>query len=160
SQEEIFSWEVEQAVRRIADAGPIDLSHHDLYTPIAGYLTSRFRLEFPDGWSSDQAVAFTQLVKERAQCLGLTELVRMVHRNEDDIFHFIKDVPPPRHTERTEELRALTKGDWDKAHMIEYRTVFNRYIRPAMERLPPAIANKLAAYFGDVLKNDCGAFTT
>ena len=88
SREEIFSWEVERAVLRLADAGPIDLSTYGLYVPVLAYLTSQFRLEFPEGLPPEHISDVIRKMKERTASLTLTELLEMRTRKGGSDFRF------------------------------------------------------------------------
>jgi hypothetical protein len=159
SREEIFAWEVEQAVHRLADAGPIDLSTYELYVPVLGYLNSRYRLEFPETFPSEHVDEFTKRFKERAESLTFTELLTMrASRKEDRIFDFIDQIPAPGYSEEARHIWDWVKGDKEKHLRIEAEAVFRLYIQPAISKLPPPVLVKLWGYVRAVPKDKYGGF--
>jgi len=159
SRDEIFAWEVERAVRRLVDAGPIDLSLSELYVPALAYLGSRFRLEFPEGFPSQRTDDFTRQVKERLESLSLTELLKMrTGRRGDKIFEIIKQIPPPKYSEEAKRTWDMVKGDKQKIQRIEALTVFRQYIKPAIDKLPPPVLVKFWGYVQAVPKDKHGGF--
>lgn len=159
SREEIFAWEVERAVRRLADAGPIDLSTYELYVPVLAYLTSRFHLEFPEGFPAEHIEDFTRQLKERVESLTFTELLTMrAARKTDKIFDFIKQLPAPKYSEESQRTWDMVKGDKKKIQRIESETVFNQYIKPAINKLPPPVLVKFWGYIQTVPKDKYGGF--
>jgi hypothetical protein len=147
SREEIFAWEVERAVRRLADAGPIDLSTYEIYVPVLAYLTSRFQLQFPHGFPSEHIEDFTKKLKERAESLTFTELLTMrAAREGDTIFNFIKQFPAPKYSTEAKCIWDMVKGDKQKIQRIESETIFKQYIQPAIRKLPLSVQSKFLDY--------------
>jgi hypothetical protein len=157
SREEIFAWEVERAVRRLADAGPIDLSTYELYVPVLAYLTSQFHLEFPEGFPAEHIEDFTRKAKERAESLTFTELLIMrAARKGDTIFDFVKQLPAPKYSEEAKRTWEMVKGDKRKIQRIESETIFKQYIRPAIRKLPLPVQAKFLAYLNTAPKDKYG----
>lgn len=159
SREEIFAWEVERGVRRLADAGPIDLSLSELYVPLIGYLSSRFQLEFADSWPSEELGAATKGFRGRLEALALTDLLKIRARNRrDGIFEAIKKVPVPKYSEESERTWQITKGDKGKTQRIEAEAVFRLYIKPALAKLPPPVLARFWEYGKTVARDKYGGF--
>jgi hypothetical protein len=159
SREEIFAWEVEQAVGRLADVGPIDLSTYELYVPVVAYLTSRFHLKVPEGFPSAYMEDVTRKVKERAESLTFTELLTMRGTRRDDTFiHSIKEIPAPKYSEEAKRTWAFVKGDKQKIQRIEAETVFKQYIQPAIQRMPWAVQAKFLNFINTAPKDKYGGF--
>jgi hypothetical protein len=159
SRDEIFAWEVEQAVRRLVDAGPIDLSLSELYVPVLAYLASQFRLGFSEGFPSEHVDDFVRKAKERLETLSLTEMLKMrTGRKGDEIFDTIKQIPPPNYSEEAKRTWDMMKGDKQKIQRIEALTVFRQYIEPAIDKLPPPVLVKFWAYVQAVPKDKYGGF--
>jgi hypothetical protein len=157
SREEIFAWEVERAVRRLADAGPIDLSMYELYVPVLAYLTSRFHLEFPEGFPAEHIEDFTRKLKERVESLTFTELLTMrAARKGDKIFEFIKQFPAPKYSEEAKRTWDMVKGDKQKIQRIESETIFKQYIQPAIQKLPLPVQARFLEYLKTCPKDKYG----
>jgi hypothetical protein len=157
SREEIFAWEVERAVRRLADAGPIDLSMYELYVPVPAYLTSRFHLEFPEGFPSEHVEEFTKKFKQRVESLTFTEFLTMrAARKADKIFEFIKQLPAPKYSEESRRTWDMVKGDKQKIQRIESETIFKQYIQLAIRKLPLPVKAKFLDYLKTVPKDKYG----
>jgi hypothetical protein len=159
SREEIFAWEVERAVRILANAGPIELSRYELYVPVLAYLTSRFQLEFPEGFPQEHVEDFTKKFKDRVESLTFTELLTMrAARNLDKIFDYMKEIPPPKYSEASKDTWEKVKGDKQKILRIEAQSAFEQYIKPAIKKLPPAVMAKFWEYTLAVPKDKYGGF--
>jgi hypothetical protein len=157
SREEIFAWEVERAVRGLADAGPIDLSTYELYVPVLAYLTSLFHLEFPEAFPAEHIEDFTKKLKERVDSLTFTELLTMrVARKSDKIFDFIKQFPAPKYSEEAKRTWDMVKGDKNKIQRIESETIFKQYIQPAIRKLPLPVQAKFLEYLQTAPKDKYG----
>jgi hypothetical protein len=157
SREEIFAWEVERAVRRLADAGPIDLSTYELYVPVLAYITSRFHLEFPEGFPAEHIEDFTKKLKERVECLTFTELLTMrAARKGDRIFDFIKKLPAPKYSEEAKRTWDMVKGDKERIQRVESETIFKQYIQPAIRKLPLVVQAKFLEYLQTAPKDRYG----
>jgi hypothetical protein len=157
SREEIFAWEVERAVCRLADAGPIDLSTYELYVPILAYLTSRFQLEFPEGFPAEHIEDFAKKLKERVESLTFTELLTMrAARKGDEIFDFIKQLPAPKYSEEAKHTWDMVKGDKQKIQRIESETIFKQYIEPTIRKLPLLVQAKFLEYLQTAPKDKYG----
>jgi hypothetical protein len=158
SRQEIFAWEVERAVHKLADAGPIDLSTYELYVPVLAYLTSHYRLEFPEGFPPEHINDFTKKAKERMENFTFTELLKMrAGRKDDKIFDFVKEIPAPKYSEGAKRTWEMTKGDKKKIQRIEAETIFKQYIQPAIQKLPLAVQAKFLDYLNTAPKDKyCG----
>jgi hypothetical protein len=147
SREEIFAWEVERAVRRLADAGPIDLSTYEIYVPVSAYIASRFHLDFPEGFPSEHVEDFTRKCKERLESLTFTEILMMrAATKADNIFEYIKELPAPKYSEEARRTRDMAKGDKQKIQRIEAEGTFKQHILPAIRKLPWLVQAKFLDY--------------
>jgi hypothetical protein len=157
NREEIFAWEITQTIRRLIDAGPIDLSQPAIYVPVVGYSASRFSLEFDEEWPDEDARAFFREAQQKMESLSLTGLLKMRARDgKDDIFHFAKGLAAPKYSEAAKRLWEQTKGDREKLERIEGETVFNEYVMPYLKKLPLAIKIRFTAYLEAVPKDKYG----
>jgi hypothetical protein len=157
NREEIFAWEVERAVCRIADAGPIDLSLYGLYVPVLAYLSSQFQLDFPEEFPLEHTSDFIGTVKGRMESLTLTELLRMrAGRKEDRIFDFVKHIPAPKYSEAAKRTWDVAKGDRTKIERIEAEIIFAQYIQPAIVRLSLPVQAKFLDYLRATPKDRYG----
>ncbi len=148
---EIFAWEVEQAVRRLVDAGPIDLSTHGLYVPVVAYLSSRFQLEFSEDLSPEQMSDAVEMVK-KLENLTLTEILD----RKDEIFAFAKKVAAPQYLEAGKEAWKAANRNKQKMQRLVGREIFELYIAPALEQLPLPVQAKAVNYFRDTSGNADG----
>jgi hypothetical protein len=145
-KDEIFAWEAERAIRRLADAGPLDISMHGLYVPILAYLTSRFHLEFPTSYPDEYIEEATKVLKQGMEAVSFTELLKMRAKRKDRIFDFVKTIPPPKFSEHAKRIRERTKGNKEWVRCIESNSVFNQYIAPVINNLPLDVSTKLYGY--------------
>jgi hypothetical protein len=159
SHKEIFAWEVERAVRRLADAGPIDLSLDGIYVPLLGFLTSRFRLKYPEGFPSKDVDDCTGKIKARLESLTLTQWLRMSAGSlADGISDFVRHLPAPKYSEESKRIWNMVKGSRHKIQRIEDQAVFHQYIKPAIRKLPPPVLVKFREYAQTVPKDNSGGF--
>ena len=157
NREEIFAWEVERAVLRLADAGPIDLSMYGLYVPVLAYLASQFRLDFSEGFPPEHIGDFISKVKERGGSLTLTELLTMrARRKEDQIFDFVKKVPARKYSKEAKRMWDMLKGDKQKIQRSVAEEIFNLYIQPAIQELPLPVQAKFLGYLKTAPKDTYG----
>jgi hypothetical protein len=155
SREEIFAWEVERAIRRLADAGPIDLSLDGLYVPVLAYLDSHFRLEFPEGFPSEHIDEFAKKVKAGVESMTFTELLKMRANSErDTMFEYVKSIPAPKYPD--EAILTWSKGDRQKIQRVEAEAVYKRHIHPAIIKLPMDVQLKLLSYNSTASKDKYG----
>jgi hypothetical protein len=146
-REEIFDWEVRRVIRRLADAGPIDLSTYELYVPVLAYLTSQFQLDFPEGFPAEHIEDFTRKVKQRMEGLTFMELLKMRGGAKGERMRdFLKKIPAPNYSHTAKRTWEAVKGDKQKIQRIEAETVFKQHIRPAIRRLPLAVRAKFLDY--------------
>ena len=156
-REEIFAWEVERVVRRLADAGPIDLSTSGLYVPVLAFITSRFGLEFPEGFPSEHVNDCTAKLKERMESLTFTELLTMrAAREGENLFDYIKAIPAPKYSEEAKRTWDMVKGDRQKIQRIEAEAICKQSILPAIRKLPLQVQAKFLPYVNTAPKNKYG----
>jgi hypothetical protein len=157
SKEDIFAWEVERCVRRLADAGPIDLSDFGLYVPVAAYLASNFHLTFPEDSPAARVEEAVKMVNDRANSLTFTELLQLRAANEtDDIFNFAKSFPSPDLSEERKRIWDSLKGNREKILRNETESVFRLYVKPAMDNLPPPVKARFIRYLPTAPKDKYG----
>jgi hypothetical protein len=157
SRDKIFAWEVERAVLKLANAGPIDLSMYGLYVPVMAYLTSQFRLEFPAGFPPENISDFVGKVKERMENLTLTELLTLrARRKEDRIFDFVKQIPAPKYSEEAKRMRDVFKGNKKKIQRSVDEGILELYIQPAILKLPILAQAKYLDYLKTTSKDTYG----
>ncbi len=153
NKEEIFSWEVETAIRRIVDVGRSDLSFDCLYVPVVAYIASHFFLDFPEGLPSEMEV-FPRMAKEALESMTFTELLRMRVNSNDSFFKYVKTIPAPKYPDKS--ILTWAKGDKEKIRRLESEAVYKRHIDPAIKKLPFDVRLRFLSYIATASKDKYG----
>jgi hypothetical protein len=157
NREEVFSWEVERCVRRLAGVGPIDLSLSGLYAPVIAYLGTRFELKYQGAIPAEKMKEFANLVAERSNSLTFTDLLKMrASRPGDGIFGYAKSFSVPDNSEKRKQIWDALKGDRKKILRNETESVYRLYIAPAINRLPANVKLDFWKYICTAAKDEYG----
>jgi len=155
---EVFDWEVERAVRALADAVPLDVSIFELYVPIAAYLTSEYELQFPACLPLEEVDKVEKEVKDRLQSLTFTELLAMrAARIGDGIFGYMKKLVAPKFSEGANRTWATASGDKQKIWMLIAASVFESHIQPAIQKLALPIQARFLRFLEASPNDDRGS---
>ncbi|HEY1065275.1 MAG TPA: hypothetical protein VGE52_04170, partial [Pirellulales bacterium] len=154
--EEIFEWEIRQAICKLAEIGPADFSSRELYVPVAEYLSSRMSLEFFKAVTPSDMTAMAAELSRRIEAIRLTEILAMRTQSNDKIFEYAKKLPAPAYAERVRQSLAAARGDKAKLERREVEFVVKRYVSRALEDLPLPAKIQAANYFRDAPKDKYG----
>jgi len=153
SKEEIFFWEIEAFVRKTLQEGTACVSPNKLYVPVVAYLSSRYELAYPKGWTEDEIATFERLFAEKMASLSLVELLNM---RGDEFMDELKGIDTAKYLAASQERWKFTGGNKKKICRLEEETIARQYILPLLRKLPLRFRLPFLVSLGDFAKDEYG----
>lgn len=151
--DEVFTWEVEQYIRRAVGGGAIDLSLSGVYVPIYVYTSSKAFLRVRDTMQPQEAEDLANNVRTDLAAVTLTKLLSMIGEWG---FHYHRSLCPPRMSDVTKEIWATTNGNRKRTARNEALCIHEQVIMPVVKKLPPDVEFRFMKFVEAVPKDEYG----